>query len=136
LKAHSVIAGLVLLSIVSLIFAVEPPAPQEFIGDWIPQNLCCNSPVRLRVESASVLLIYGADSQEFANLDICHSCAGGSKYGGQIVWLIPEFGRGVSPFTVRFNENEESGITIMKMQNSDLRQRFPLHDMKMRKCPN
>src|SRR5262245_13961421 len=112
----------------SPVFAVEPPVPQEYVGDWVPLELSCEATMRLRIEPASVSLISGADSQTFDDLDICHSCAGGSKYGGVMVWLLPEFSKGKSPLIVRLNHNEEQGVTVVEMRNGELAERFPLHD--------
>jgi hypothetical protein len=71
-------------------------------------------------------------------LNICYSCEGGAQYSGEVVWLLPEFhsGNGVQ-FTVYFNANEEKGITVLqfeKEEKENIKKRFPLHDVKLRKC--
>lgn len=115
--------------------ATEIPVPAEFVGEWAPAGSSCDAQSRLRVESSTVTLINGADSQQFGHLDICFSCEGGARYSGLVVWLLPEFNQqGRTPFTVRFNTAEEKGITVVEIERDDLRQRFPLHKVKLHKC--
>ncbi|MBI5483696.1 MAG: hypothetical protein HY888_04435 [Deltaproteobacteria bacterium] len=119
-------------------FAVEPLVPEEFIGDWLPTDNACDSKLGIKVEKDSVTLFNGADSKSFGDLDICYSCEGGAQYSGEVVWLLPEFhsGNGVQ-FTVYFNANEEKGITVIqfeKKEKENIKKRFPLHDVKLRKC--
>jgi hypothetical protein len=131
------LAGLWLLVATLPAIAVEPPVPAEFLGEWVPVESSCQATSRLRVESTTVTLVNGSDSQEFGNLDLCHSCEGGAGYGGVVVSLLPEFNKGApAPFTVRFNANEETGITVVKIKRDDLGKRFPLHNVKLYKCKN
>jgi hypothetical protein len=124
-----------LLFVVTPVLAVERPVPAEFIGDWVPVGGPCEATSRLRVESDTVTLINGSDSQRFGGLDICFSCEGGARYSGRVVWLLPEFSKGGrSPFLVRFNANEEPGVTVVEFEREDLRQRFPLHNVKLQRC--
>ena len=117
--------------------AVEIPVPVDFIGEWVPVGSSCNADSRLRVESNSVTLVNGSDSQQFGNLDLCLSCEGGARYNGSVLWLLPEFNKGGrTPFTVRFNAKEEKGITVVEIERDDLNKRFPLHNMKLHKCQN
>lgn len=118
-------------------FGVEPPVPKEFLGDWAPQGASCQSAPKLRVQSNLVVLLNGSDSQTFGNLDLCYSCEGGAQYSGEVVWLVPEFGKAnPAPFTVYFNAKEEKGMTLVKIEKPDLKKRFPLHNIKLQKCAN
>ncbi len=131
------LVGLWLLVVTPPVFAVEPPVPTEFVGEWVPVGSSCQATSRLRVESTTVTLVSGADSQKFEDLDLCHSCEGGARYGGVVVWLLPEFNNGApAPFTVRFNANEEKGIAVVDIGRDDLKRRFPLHNVKLYKCKN
>jgi hypothetical protein len=126
-----------LLLVTLPVLAIEFPVPAEFIGEWVPVGGSCNANSRLRVESNTVILVNGTDSQPFGNLDLCFSCEGGARYSGLVVWLLPEFKQGGrTPFTVRFNAKEEKGITVVEIERDDLKQRFPLHNVKLRKCDN
>jgi len=117
--------------------AVELPVPAEFIGEWVPVGSACNANSRLRVESTSVTLANGSDSQQFGNLDLCFSCEGGARYSGMVLWLLPEFNKGGrTPFTVRFNAKEEKGITVVEIERDALKERFPIHNVKLHKCQN
>jgi hypothetical protein len=120
--------------------AVGPPMPAEFVGDWVSKEAFCEATVRLRVEVDTVTLINGSDSQEFGDLHLCYSCEGGARYGGEVVWLMPEFNKLGSakrgPFTIRFNADEEKGITVIDIMDKSLKKRFPLHELKLIKCPS
>jgi hypothetical protein len=129
------LVGLWLLVVTLPVFAVASAVPAEFVGEWVPVGSSCQAINRLRVEPTTVTLVNGPDSQKFENLDICHSCEGGARYGGMVVWLLPEFSKGApAPFTVRFNANEEKGMTVVNIKRDDLKKRFPLHNMKLYKC--
>ena len=129
--------GLWLLLVTIPVLATELPVPAEFVGEWVPVGSSCNANNLLRVASNSVTLINGPDSRQFENLDICYSCEGGARYSGSVVWLLPEFSHGGrTPFTVRFNANEEIGITVVTIERDDLKKRFPLHNLKLHKCRN
>jgi len=115
--------------------AAPSPVPSEFTGDWVPQKQPCHSTLRLRVASVFVSLINGKDVQRFANPELCHTCAGGARYQGNEVWLAPGPGDDeATPFTVRFNANEEKRITVVEIEDYALKKRFPLHNVKLRKC--
>lgn len=128
-------ACLLLSSNVLPLHAMEMPVPADFVGDWVPQKLSCQSPVRLRIEPSSVSFVNGRDMQRFTNLDLCHTCEGGAQYRGDVVWLTPdsESDKAV-PFTVRFNNNEQHGITVVEIEQATLKKRFPLHNVMLRKC--
>lgn len=130
-----IIVLLWLLVIAPAVVAVGPPVPAQFMGVWVPLGSTCSADRGLRVGETTVTLFNGADAQQFGDLDICHSCEGGARYGGVVVWVLPEFGAGrPAPFTVRFNANEERGVTIVEIGRDDLRRRFPLHNVKLRRC--
>lgn len=115
--------------------AEQTQVPHEFLGDWVPRKLPCLSPVRLRVEPKSVSLVNDNDTQRFTNLDLCRTCEGGFHYQGKVVWLTPAPDKNeATPFTVRFNENEQRGITVVEIEQDNLKKRFPLHNAKLRKC--
>lgn len=118
------------------IFAREIAVPSEFIGEWVAVGTSCKANNKLKIEEKTVTLINGSDSQEFGHLDVCFSCEGGAKYDGITVWLIPEFtDKNRSPFLIRFNADEERGIAeISKMEQEDLKMRFPIHNTKSYKC--
>lgn len=118
------------------IHAEQIQVPHEFVGDWVPRKQSCDLPLRLRVEPKSVSLVNGRDVQRFTNLDLCRTCESGFHYQGNVVWLTPEPDKdGAVPFTIRFNENEQRGITLVEFEQDDLKRRFPLHNAKLRKCP-
>jgi len=128
-------AGLWLLAITLPALAVEPPVPAEFLGEWVPVAGSCQDGNRLRVQSTTVTLVNGPDSQTFGDLDICHSCEGGARYGGIVVWLLPEFSAGsAAPFVVRFNADEKKGVAIIDIKRDDLKRRFPIDGLKLRRC--
>lgn len=110
--------------------------PNEFVGDWVPRRVSCESPAKLRVGAKTVTLINDSDSQNFGNLDLCYSCEGGARYDGAVVWLVPEFGKSPGLFTVYFNAKEEKGTTVVEFESPQLKKRFPLHEVKLRKCAN
>ena len=117
-------------------FAVEPPVPDEFIGDWLPADSTCKSKIGITVEKNAVTLFNGSDSKKFGDLDICYSCEGGVRYSGEVVWLLPEFhSGGGAQFSVILNAKEEKGITVIEFEkNETLKKRFPLHGIKLNKC--
>lgn len=129
------VVSLLAMVISPAVIAVGPPIPEEFIGVWVPVGSSCQAKNKLHVKKDSVYLYNGSDTQQFGNIDICYSCEGGARYGGEVVWLMPEFNTGgQSTFTVYFNANEEHGISVVEMQNNDLMQRFPIHNVKLHKC--
>jgi len=132
------ICVLCLLMFASPTFAVEPPVPDEFIGDWLPADSTCKSKIGITVEKNAITLFNGSDSKKFGDLDICYSCEGGVRYSGEVVWLLPEFhSGGGAQFTVIFNAKEEKGITVIEFEkNENLKKRFPLHGIKLNKCKN
>ena len=138
LRSARALAGFILLAAFAAFApagATERDVPAEFIGDWVPADASCASTIRLRVAPRTVTLINGSDAQQFGHLDICFSCEGGARYAGIVVWLLPEFSsKGRGPFRVRFNAGEERGVAIVEFEKADLRQRFPLHKMKLHRC--
>ena len=129
------VVALFFLAVSTVAFAVEPPVPEEFVGIWIPAGSSCQAKIGLRVEGTTVTLFNGSDYQQYGNLDICYSCEGGARYSGAVVWLLPEFGtERRAPFKVHFNDKEEEGTTVVEIARNDLKQRFPLHNVKLHKC--
>lgn len=128
-----------LLLVAMPVLAAELPVPVEFIGEWVPIGSSCAANSRLRVESNTVTLVNGSDSEQYGNLDLCFSCEGGARYSGIVLWLMPEFNKNKkarAPFIVQFNAKEEKGITIVDIVRDDLMKRFPLHNVKLHKCQN
>jgi len=130
-----IVISLIAIFMSSAVIAISPSVPKEFIGVWVPVGSSCQDKNKLDVKKDSVYLYNGSDKQQFGNIDICYSCEGGIRYSGEVVWLTPEFNTGgESTFTVYFNANEELGVTVVEMQNSELMQRFPIHNVKLHKC--
>lgn len=129
-------------SIVSVILLVLSAAtwsvqgvPPDFVGDWVPKALTCQSQLRLRVEPDRAVLINGPLSKAFGNLDFCYSCEGGAKYSGMVVWMLPEFGGKVDPpFTARFNADERPGVAQLEFRDPETRRQFPLHLVPLKRC--
>ena len=129
------IISLLAIIISTAVFAVGPPVPEEFIGIWVPVKNSCESKNKLQITKNNVTLINSSDKKQFGNIDICYSCEGGIRYSGEVVWLTPEFNSGgMSPFFVYFNANEETGITVVDIQDHELKRRFTLHNLKLKKC--
>ena len=127
---------LLLLFIPSLALAA-PEVPTEFLGDWVPQSATCQSPLKFQVEAKRVLLINGSQSKIFGNIDVCYTCEGGAQYSGNVVWLLPEFGRkSNSSFTANFNAEEKLGVVKLAIENLDLKKQFPLHQVALKHCAN
>ncbi|MGE5320958.1 MAG: DUF4105 domain-containing protein, partial [Hyphomicrobiaceae bacterium] len=64
-----------------------------FRGDWVPQTQSCDTALKLVVERDRLVLKNGIETQTFKDIDVCHSCVGGSKSDGIEIWLIPAFGK-------------------------------------------
>ncbi len=117
------------------VFALGPPVPDAFIGDWAPMKSACKSATILRVELESVSLLGKADQQSFGDIDICYSCEGGTRYSGEVVWLSPDFNQsGTAPFIIRFNANEKKGVASIEFLDPELKKRFPIENIALRKC--
>lgn len=109
--------------------------PSEFLGDWVPESMTCQSQLRFRIEAKRVVLINATQSKSFGNLDFCRSCAGGARYEGNIIFLIPEFGgKGASPFFAYLNADEKMGVVKLDIQNAQLKRQFPLDNVALKKC--
>lgn len=112
-----------------------PEVPPDFLGDWVPATRSCQSDLRFRVEPSAVVLINGAQSKSFGNLDFCYSCEGGAKYNGKVVWLLPEFGgKDEPPFTAYFNAGEKVGVVKLDFQDAEVKRLFPLHQVPLKRC--
>lgn len=134
ISTHTV-AMAALLVVCAPVFALGPPVPDEFIGDWTPMKSACKSATILRVELESVSLLSKADQLSFGDLDICYSCEGGVRYSGEVVWLSPDFNKsGTVPFIIRFNANEKKGVTRIEFLDPELKKRFPIENVALRKC--
>ena len=111
--------------------------PMTFRGDWVPQMQSCDTALKLVVERDRLVLKNGIDTQTFKDIDVCHSCVGGSKSDGIEIWLIPAFGtQRPSPFIVRLNADKVLGVARLGFKDDGLKQRFPLDEVPLKRCEN
>ncbi len=121
------------------VFAVKPPLPIEFTGDWIPINEDSQSKNRLKVTQYTFTFMNESEFLNFDIEDICYTCEGGYHYNGIAVWVFPKSdNEGHSPFLVRFNPEEEEGIAILELPadnsiRNDIKEYPRLFDVKFRK---
>jgi len=116
---------------------VNDDVPMAFRGYWAPQAQSCDSPLGLVVERDRLVLKNGIETQTFKNIDVCHSCVGGSKSDGIEIWLIPAFGtQRPSPFIVRMNADKVLGVARLSFKDDRLKQRFPLDEAPLKRCEN
>lgn len=109
--------------------------PEEFIGDWVPSSSTCSSPIKFRVKSKAAVLINDKDSEAFEKIDLCYSCEGGAKYDGNVIWLTPESDTDSRvPFIAYLNAGEKIGVTVVDIDVSALKKRFPLDELELKKC--
>ncbi len=86
------------------------------------------------MEPTQAVLINGAQSKAFGNLDFCYSCEGGAKYSGKVVWMMAEFGGKTDPpFTAQFNAGEKLGVAMLDLQPG-LQRQFPLQQVALKRC--
>ena len=101
----------------------------------MPQQESCDSLLGLDIERDQLVLANGMEKRTFRDLDVCHSCVGGSKSDGIEVWLIPEFGtQRPSPFIVRLNAGKVLGVIRLRIREDSLRKLFPLDDVPLKRC--
>jgi hypothetical protein len=141
-----------------LLFLGAGPAtaqvPAEFQGEWVAASAACTAPVRARVEAARVTLVNGADMESFAGIEMAGPSYFGPEYNGIQAVLITEF-EGAQPVTATFNLNEKKGVTQLelgvptpahpankvaavanaRLAKLNLRKRFPLQNIPLKKCP-
>lgn len=111
--------------------------PPEFVGDWVPKSGSCDSKLKFRIEGRQVVLKNGDLSRAFGDLEYCHSCEGGARYSGKIVWLFPEFNSGKeAPFVAYLNAGEKTGVTVLELKDAGLKQQYPLHNVPLKRCKN
>jgi hypothetical protein len=111
--------------------------PERFRGYWVPQAQSCDSQRGLVVERDRLVLTNGIETQTFGDVDVCHSCVGGSKSDGIEIWLIPEFGtQRPSPFILRLNADKVLGVARLSIREDRLKKRFPLDDVPLKRCGN
>ena len=116
---------------------VNDEVPMAFRGYWVPQAQSCDAQLGLIVECDRLVLKNGIETQTFRNIDVCHSCVGGSKSDGIEIWLIPEFGtQRPSPFIVRLNADKVLGVTRLSFKDDGLKQQFPLDAVPLKHCGN
>lgn len=114
---------------------VNDEVPIAFRGYWVPQAQSCDAQLGLVVERDYLVLTNGTETRTFRDIDVCHSCVGGSKSDGIEIWLIPEFGTArPSPFIVRLNADEVLGVVKLSIKDDSLKQRFPLHEVSLQRC--
>jgi hypothetical protein len=146
------------LLIPALILAAAPaaaaPVPAEYQGDWVAASAACTSPVKVRIETARVTLVNGADMESFEGIEMAGPSYFGPDYNGIQAVLITEF-EGAQPVTATFNVNEKKGVAQLelgvptpahpankvaaasnaRLAKLGLRQRFPLQNVPLKKCP-
>lgn len=106
-----------------------------FRGYWVPQAQSCDAQLGIVVERDYLVLTNGTETRTFRDIDVCHSCVGGSKSDGIEIWLIPEFGTArPSPFVVRLNAEKVLGVAKLSFKDDSLKQRFPLDGVPLRRC--
>jgi hypothetical protein len=114
---------------------VYDEVPVAFRGYWVPQAQSCDARLGLVVERDRLVLKNGTETRTFQDIDVCHSCVGGSKSDGIEIWLIPEFGTArPSPFIVRLNADRVLGEAKMNIKEDGLKQRFPLDGVPLTRC--
>lgn len=81
------------------------------------------------------MLINDKDSEAFEKIDLCYSCEGGAKYDGNVIWLTPESDTDSRvPFIAYLNAGEKMGVTVVDIDVSALKKRFPLDELELKKC--
>jgi hypothetical protein len=114
---------------------VNDDVPVAFRGYWVPQAQSCDAQLGLVVERDRLVLRNGTETRTFQDIDVCHSCVGGSKSDGIEVWLIPEFPKKLqSPFIVRFNADKVLGVAKLRFKDDSLKEQFPLDGMPLKRC--
>jgi hypothetical protein len=138
--------------------AHTPPAtaqvPTDFQGEWVAATANCDAPARARVEAARVTLINGADMEAFTGIEMAGPSYFGPSYNGIQAVLITEF-EGAQPVTGTFNLNEKKGVAQLelgvptpahpankvaaahnaRLAKLNLRKRFPLQNVALKRCP-
>jgi len=141
-----------------LVLTAAAPAvaqvPSEFQGDWVPAAATCDSPARARIEAARLTLLNAADTESFAGIEMAGPSYFGPDYRGIQAVLITEF-EGAQPVTATFNLDEKKGVTQLdlgvptpahpankvaaasnaRLAKLNLRKRFPLQGLPLKKCP-
>jgi len=116
---------------------VNDEVPMAFRGYWVPQAQSCNAQLGLVVERDRLVLKNGTETRIFQDINVCHSCVGGSKSDGIEIWLIPAFGtQRPSPFIVRLNADKVLGVARLSLKDDILKQRFPLDAVPLKRCEN
>lgn len=122
-----------------LMFVFQPLAlggqsiPSEFLGHWVPKSASCSSPLSLNVTSTSVTFKNAKESRTFSNVEPCFSCEGGARYSGIVVWLTTT-GSEETPFTVYFNASEIKNTAVIELESSELKSKFPLNNLRLKRC--
>lgn len=130
---------------------VPDVVPAEFIGDWVPAKVTCDSTVRFRAEGTRFTLINGKDSQSYGNLFMSASYFG-PDYSGISKVVVPDSDTNDPPFMAFFNYDEKKGVALLdiytagpvsphavlaaqQMAHKKLAQRFPpLNNNPLKKC--
>ena len=109
--------------------------PLEFRGFWVPTSQACSSKLKFLVETNKVSFINDKDSINFNEVDLCYSCEGGANYQGRVVWITPkETSNNRVSFIAYFNADEKIGVTKIDIDDPDLKKRFPLEEVALKKC--
>ena len=134
--------------------ATAAPVPAEFQGDWVAASAACTAPIRARVEATRLTLVNGAEVESFDGMEMAPSDYFGPDYTGIQRVAIAEF-EGAQPVTATFNINEKKGVAQLelavptpanpankvamasnaRLTKLNLRTRFPLHQIALKRCP-
>lgn len=134
--------------------AAAAPVPAEFLGDWVAASAACTAPVKVRLEATRLTLVNGADMESFGGVEMATGFFPPDYSGIQQV-VLTEVDTGDQPVTVTFNFQEKKGVAQMelaapypvrapnaamqklnaRLTKLDLRKRFPLHNVALKRCP-
>jgi len=87
--------------------------PKDLAGRYAPRGDCTREP-RLIVDSQGITVQSGGKQSKLAPVDVCLTCAGGTRYEGIEVWIGPNTKGGDQPFVFRFNANEKRGTVLIE----------------------
>jgi hypothetical protein len=104
----------------------------EFRGEWVPAKAACTSPLKLIIESNTVIFVKGSDRAEYRKLDQCFSCMG--RDVTDITWLTTD-AMGDSPFIIYLDGSKKKAAVQVDFSNDkELGKRFPFGAGTLKKC--
>jgi hypothetical protein len=134
--------------------AAAAQVPADFQGEWVAASAACTAPARARIEATRLTLVNGADMESFGGIEMAGPSYFGPDYNGIQAVLITEL-EGAQPVTAMFNVNEKKGVAQLelgvptpahpankvaaahnaRLTKLNLRKRFPLQNVPLKKCP-